>query len=59
MKPIDFTRIDDEHLARLISVLKKQLKRTDKHKPHGHAITENQSLLQMYQQEQARRKQQQ
>ena len=59
MKPIDFTRIDDEHLARLISVLKKQLKRTDKHKPYGHAITENQSLLQMYQQEQARRKQQQ
>ena len=56
MELINLQNITDEQLKNYIAVLQKQLKRTDKHQPHGHAITENQNLLQMYQREQERRK---
>lgn len=56
MKPINLDVIDTEHLQRIIAVLQKQLERTDKHTPHGQALTDNQNLLQQYQSELERRK---
>lgn len=56
MKLIDFDRIDDEHLKNIIAVLKTTLKRKGKNAVTGKPREINETLLQVYQEEQERRK---